>query len=138
MIKALSLGASAVMLGSMLAGTDEAPGEYIYQDGIRLKKYRGMGSLDAMKKKSATRYLADKTDTLKVAQGVSGKVTAKGSITTYIPFLMQGLKHGFQDIGCDSIEKLHQRLVSNKVRFQLRTNNAVKEGNVHDLYDYAQ
>ena len=138
MIKALSLGASGVMLGSMLAGTDEAPGEYIYEDGIRLKKYRGMGSLDAMKKKSATRYLADKKDSVKVAQGVSGKVTAKGSLTTYIPFLLQGLKHGFQDIGCDSIEKLHERLSSGKLRFQLRTNNAVREGNVHNLYDYTQ
>jgi IMP dehydrogenase len=137
-IKALCLGASAVMLGSMLAGTDEAPGEYIYEDGIRLKKYRGMGSLDAMKKKSATRYLADKKDLVKVAQGVSGKVTAKGSLATYIPFLLQALKHGFQDIGCDSMEKLHKKLLSGELRFQLRTNNAVREGNVHNLYGYAQ
>tara|TARA_B100000575_G_C23097014_1_gene632769 strand:+ start:125 stop:1624 length:1500 start_codon:yes stop_codon:yes gene_type:complete len=135
-IKALSLGANTVMLGSMLAGTDEAPGEYIYEDGIRLKKYRGMGSLEAMKKKSATRYLADKKDLLKVAQGVSGKVTTKGSLTTYIPFLIQALKHGFQDVGCDSITKLHKRLLNDELRFQLRTNNGVREGNVHNLYNY--
>lgn len=135
-IKALSLGASCVMLGSMLAGTDESPGEYIYENGIRLKKYRGMGSLDAMKKKSITRYLGN--ESLKVAQGVSGKVTARGSIVKYIPFILQGIRHGFQDIGIQFIHDLHNQLYKNNIRFQLRTIQAQNEGNIHHLYNYEQ
>ncbi len=134
-VKALSLGASMVMMGSMLAGTEEAPGSYQFIDGVRVKKYRGMGSIEAMSKGSSTRYFADKKK-LRVAQGVSGTVMDKGSIQQYVPYLILGMKHGFQDLGQVSISKLHAAQGRGAIRYERRSPAAQKEGGVHDLHSY--
>lgn len=135
--KALCLGAGCVMMGSMLAGTDEAPGEYFYQDGVRLKRYRGMGSLEAMNKGGEKRYVWDTAATaVKVAQGVSGAVTDKGTLRRYIPYLMQGVRHGLQDAGVSSVAEAQERLYANKLRFEIRSPAAQKEGGVHGLHSY--
>jgi len=123
------------MCGSLLAGTEEAPGDYFFQDGVRLKKYRGMGSIEAMSKGSEKRYFATGS-TVKVAQGVSGAVVDKGSLRHYLPYLILGVKHGLQDIGVESIATLHQSSDSGALRFELRSPAAQREGNVHSLHNY--
>ncbi|MGL4369479.1 MAG: IMP dehydrogenase [Spirochaetota bacterium] len=135
--KCLALGASVGMMGSMFAGTNESPGEYFYENGIRLKKYRGMASLEAMEKGGAKRYFAEDTK-IKVAQGVSGSVTDKGSMMDYIPYIVQGLKHSFQDMGVRSIKELHDRLNSGELRFEMRSLSSQTEGGVHDLYSWKE
>lgn len=141
--KALCCGASCVMMGSMLAGTDEAPGEYFYQDGVRLKRYRGMGSLEAMDKGSEKRYVWEEkqmtgtgASAVKVAQGVSGAVQDKGTLRNYIPYLMQGVRHGLQDAGIKSLAEIKENLYNGKVRFEIRSPAAQKEGGVHGLHSY--
>ncbi len=134
-MKALALGSSCVMMGGMLAGTEEAPGEYFYKDGVRLKKYRGMGSTEAMNDGGAKRYFADR-ERIKVAQGVSGSVVDKGSLLSYIPYLIQGIRQGLQDIGTRTIPTVHKSLYSEELRFELRTHAAQAEGDVHHLYSY--
>lgn len=129
-IKALALGASAVMMGSLLAGTEESPGVYHFQDGMRVKSYRGMLSRDVL--------LKDKTKKSEfvVPQGVSGAVVDKGSLHRFIPYQAQSIRHGLQDIGAISVSELHKQLYSGRVRFEVRSPAAQKEGGVHDLHSW--
>jgi IMP dehydrogenase len=134
-LKALALGASSVMCGSLLAGTDESPGEYFFAEGVRLKRYRGMGSIDAMKKGSDDRYFGSGS-TVKVAQGVSGSVADKGSLHRYMPYLMQGVKHGMQDFGVRSADEAKKRLYDGELCFEIRSPAAQREGGIHGLHSF--
>jgi IMP dehydrogenase len=136
-VKALSLGAGTVMCGSLFAGTDESPGEYVYRDGVRLKIYRGMASLEAMKAGGGKRYFTESKD-IKVAQGVSGYVQDRGTMADLVAYLSQGLRLALQDLGTRSVKVLHEEVESGKVRFELRSPSAQREGGVHDLYAYTQ
>jgi len=135
--KALALGASTAMMGSMFAGTNEAPGEYFYENGVRLKKYRGMASMEAMEAGGSKRYFAEDAKII-VAQGVSGAVMDKGSMNDYAPYLLQGLKHSFQDMGIRNVLSLHEKLYSKELRFEVRSAMAQREGHVHDMYSYKE
>jgi len=107
--KALALGAQTVMMGSLLAGLDESPGEkeFDYEENRMVKKYRGMGSLEAMERRSAVRYAVDKTK-IRIAEGIVTKVPYRGSGYDFIPKLIIGIKQSLQKQGFKNIKELQE------------------------------
>ena len=133
-VKALGLGANVVMLGSLLACTSEAPGQTQIKDGVRLKEYRGMGSLKAMERGSATRY-GTQNSLIRVPEGVTGLVPSRGSVSEWIPCLMQAVRQGLHKLGDSSVDALHARVEQNQLKLERRSEGAKREGSVHSLYE---
>ncbi len=129
-VKALAAGASSIMIGSVLAGTDEAPGEVILYQGRSYKSYRGMGSLGAMKRGSKDRYFqADVNETEKlVPEGIEGRVPYKGTVEMTLFQLVGGLRSGMGLLGCRSIQELRV-----KPRFVRISHAGLRESHVHDV-----
>jgi IMP dehydrogenase len=129
-VKALAAGASTVMIGSLLAGTEEAPGEVILYQGRSYKSYRGMGSISAMKEGSRDRYFqAEIADADKlVPEGIEGRVPYKGTVAMNVFQLVGGLKSGMGYLGASSIPELRR-----KARFVRITSAGLKESHVHDV-----
>jgi IMP dehydrogenase len=130
LVKALAAGASSVMIGSLLAGTEEAPGDVILYQGRSYKAYRGMGSIGAMKKGSKDRYFqSDVSDSDKlVPEGIEGRVPYKGSIEMTLFQLVGGLRSGMGYLGCRAIAELRS-----KPRFVRISSSGLRESHVHDV-----
>ena len=130
-VKALAAGGSSVMVGSLVAGTEESPGETIIFNGRKFKSYRGMGSLEAMEQKNGSKdryFQADTTDAKKlVPEGIAGRVPYKGTVQEVIYQLMGGLRSGMGYCGAATIEELHD------AKFVRITNAGVLEGHPHDI-----
>jgi IMP dehydrogenase len=128
-VKALAAGASAVMVGSLLAGTEEAPGEVILYQGRSYKVYRGMGSLGAMRQGSKERYFQEDVEASKlVPEGIEGRVPYKGSISMNLLQLVGGLRSGMGYVGCKNLEELRQ-----KAKFIRITQAGLRESHAHDV-----
>ena len=129
-VKALAGGASTIMIGSMLAGTEESPGETIIYEGRRFKSYRGMGSLEAMQKGSKDRYFQDAEDDIKklVPEGISGRVPYKGTVQEVMYQVAGGLRAGMGYCGARDVEALKL------AKFIRITNAGMKESHPHDVF----
>ncbi len=128
--KALAAGADSVMLGSLFAGTNEAPGEIELYQGRTYKNYRGMGSIGAMKSGSSERYFQDheRSSEKFVPEGIEGRVSYKGSMINVLHQLLGGLRSSMGYLGCSEIHDLQ-----NKAKFIKITNAGMKESHVHDV-----
>lgn len=128
-VKALAAGASSVMIGSMLAGTEEAPGEVIIYEGRKFKSYRGMGSIEAMEDGSKDRYFQDAEDDVHklVPEGIVGRVPYKGKVSEVLFQVAGGLRAGMGYCGAADIEQLQQ------ARFVKITNAGAKESHPHNI-----
>ena len=134
--KAIAVGASATMIGSLFAGTDESPGELIFYQGRTFKEYRGMGSIGAMRLGSRDRYFQDEFEleaapedgSLLVPEGIEGRVPHKGSLAALLHQLVGGLRAGMGYCGCGTIADLQRR-----AQFIRVTPAGVRESHVHDV-----
>ena len=128
--KAIAAGADVVMIGSLFAGTEEAPGEVILFQGRSFKSYRGMGSLGAMREGSRDRYAQDtvETDSKLVPEGIEGRVPYKGTLAEMVTQLVGGLRSGMGYTGCQTIKEFQER-----TRFLRITSAGLKESHVHDV-----
>lgn len=129
-VKALAAGASTVMIGSLFAGTEEAPGEVILYQGRSYKHYRGMGSLGAMKQGAKDRYFQSDVDEERklVPEGIEGRVPYKGSLAMNVYQMLGGLRSGMGYVGCRTIEELRH-----KAQFVRITPSGLRESHVHDV-----
>ena len=129
-VKAIAGGAATVMAGSMFAGTEESPGLIVHYQGRRYKQYRGMGSIGAMKKGSRDRYFQEGQDSQKlVPEGIEGRVSYKGPLTSILHQLVGGLRSGMGYAGCRNIRELQT-----KAKFVVISPAGLKESHVHDVY----
>jgi len=128
--KAIAAGADVVMIGSLFAGTEEAPGEVILFQGRSFKSYRGMGSLGAMREGSRDRYAQDmiETDSKLVPEGIEGRVPYKGTLAEMVTQLVGGLRSGMGYTGCRTVPEFQER-----TRFLRITSAGLKESHVHDV-----
>jgi len=128
-VKALAAGASSVMMGSLLAGTEESPGETIIFNGRKFKSYRGMGSLSAMQQGSKDRYFQDVEDDIKkmVPEGIEARVPFKGTLQEVVYQMVGGLRAGMGYCGAENIEKLHD------AKFTRITSAGYAESHPHDV-----
>ena len=129
MVKALAAGASSIMVGSLLAGVEESPGDTIIYNGRKFKSYRGMGSLEAMQKGSKDRYFQDAEDDVKklVPEGIAARVPYKGSLYEVVYQLLGGPRSGMGYCGAKNIDMLHN------AKFTRITAAGVKENHPHDV-----
>ena len=148
-IKALAIGAQCVMMGSLLAGVDESPGDYFFQDGKRLKHYRGTFSRGIMPSGSNAAPLSprqhpgrsgkgEEAPAMILPSGVSGAVVDKGPLGRYFPYLCQSVRHGLQDMGTKSLVIMREGLYNGVLRFEIRSPSAQREGGIHDLHSFQQ
>jgi IMP dehydrogenase len=127
--KAIAAGAWCVMIGSLFAGTDEAPGDLVLYQGRSYKVYRGMGSLGAMRKGSKDRYgQGGAADEKLVPEGIEGRVPYRGSLGSILFQLVGGLRSGMGYTGCATIDELRK-----KARFVRITSQGLRESHVHDV-----
>lgn len=126
-VKALAGGASSVMIGSLLAGTEEAPGETVLMEGRKFKVYRGMGSIDAMLAGSSDRYFQEKSDKF-VPEGIVGRVSYKGTVSEIIYQLVGGIRSGMGYCGSANLRELRR-----KAKFVKISNAGLRESHPHDV-----
>jgi IMP dehydrogenase len=129
--KALAAGAGTVMIGSLFAGTDEAPGEMIIYQGKSYKNHRGMGSLGAMKHGSRDRYMQSEVDDLQklVPEGIEGRVAYKGGVNGVFYQLIGGVRQSMGYLGCKTLDELRTH-----ARFVRISPAGLRESHVHDVY----